>query len=62
MGLISGQTYYLCNVCINESGNPVESVFFNTPHPIYSKISGTTVVDVVQKNAVTLGGFNGLNS
>ena len=62
MGLISGGTYYLCNVCLDTSGNTVESVFVNTPHPVYTTQSGTTVVDVIQKNAVTLGGFNGLNN
>ena len=31
------------------------------PHPIYSSISNTSDT-VVQLNAVTIGGFNGLNS
>lgn len=34
-------------------------VTFNTPKPVYSDYSGTTDL---QCNAVTLGGFNGLNN
>ena len=35
-------------------------VTFNTPHPIWT--DGDTRRTIIQDNAVTLGGFNGLNN
>jgi hypothetical protein len=43
------------------SGDTVgEIVEFNTPHPIWS--GGDSRKTLIQKNAITLGGFNGLNN
>jgi hypothetical protein len=59
MGLISGGTYYLCDVCTNDGNTFTGVTVTNTPHPTWTNNTGGTVV---QLTAVTLGGFNGLNS
>ena len=41
---------------INEGG-PANGV---APHPVYTNNDGT--VSIIQLNAITLGGFNGLNN
>lgn len=60
---ISAGTYVYtdCIVCIPV--DPADSYTYtavNTPHPIYMSQTGNT--QVVQIQAVTLGGFNGLNN
>ena len=49
----------ICVICCDcgATGSTVNSV--SPPHPIYSDLTGGTVV---QLNMVTLGGPNGLNS
>jgi hypothetical protein len=43
------------------TGTTVGSVVtFNTPHPVWTEADGSTVA--IQCSAITLGGFNGLNS
>lgn len=59
MGLISGGTYYLCDYCTNDGNTFTGVTVTNTPHPTYTNLTGGTAV---QLNAVTIGGFNGLNS
>jgi hypothetical protein len=47
------------------SGGTWESYFGNAPHPEYAKPNSDlsyTGNTVVQLNAITLGGFNGLNN
>lgn len=34
----------------------------NVPHPVYPTTSGGTETVAIQMNAVTLGGFNGINN
>jgi hypothetical protein len=42
------------------TGDTVGSIVtFDTPHPIYSNGENK---EIIQMNAVTIGGFNGLNS
>jgi len=43
------------------SGSSVGNVVtFNTPHPIYTEADSSTIA--IQCSAITIGGFNGLNS
>jgi hypothetical protein len=43
------------------TGTTVGSVVtFNTPRPVWTEADGSTVA--IQCSAITLGGFNGLNS
>jgi hypothetical protein len=59
MGQISGGTYYLCDntSCV---GSPFTATTqTNTPHPNWTNFTGGTQTQLL---AVTLGGFNGLNS
>ena len=59
MGLISGGTYYLCDVQTCDGNTWTGITVTNTPHPTWNNSTGGTAV---QLNAVTIGGFNGLNS
>jgi len=54
MGTLSSGTE--TNVCIICSG---ETSVVTAPHPVYTNGKGD---DVIQLNAITLGGPNGLNS
>jgi hypothetical protein len=60
MGLISGGTYFLCDVCTNDGNTYSGVTVTNTPHPTYT--NNLTGNNAVQLNAVTVGGFNGLNN
>ena len=51
-------TYIVTNVTSGACGTCASSI---QPHPIYSSITNSADT-VVQLNAVTLGGFNGLNN
>lgn len=46
---------------VNGPGDDSQIVTFNTPHPIWTDGSDTRRT-LIQDNAVTLGGFNGLNN
>lgn len=46
---------------VNGPGDESQVVTFNTPHPIWTDGSDTRIT-LIQDNAVTLGGFNGLNN
>ena len=59
MGLISGGTYYLCDICTNDGNTFTGVTVTNTPHPVWSNNTGGTAT---QLTAVALGGFNGLNN
>jgi len=60
MAVLSSGTYTY--VVINPtSGNCVTCTSTLQPHPIYNDITNSSNT-VVQLNAVTLGGFNGLNN
>jgi hypothetical protein len=57
-GFSAGTETNVCNVCWDGSGYTV-SVVSNIPHPTWTNTQGQAVV---QLNAITLGGPNGLNS
>ena len=59
MGLISGGTYYLCDICTNDGNTFTGVTVTNTPHPTAINFTGGSAV---QLTAVTVGGFNGLNN
>jgi len=61
MAVLSAGTYTY--VLINYTGSTNCAACTSTlqPHPIYSDITNSANT-VVQLNAVTLGGFNGLNN
>jgi|688.fasta_scaffold14010_13 hypothetical protein len=66
MGLISGGTYFLCDVCTTNGSDFTSNVILGTPHPEYGALvftsSANTAAPITQVRAVTLGGFNGLNN
>jgi len=57
-GFSAGTETNVCNVCWDGSGYTV-SVVSNIPHPTWTNAQGQAVV---QLNAITLGGPNGLNN
>jgi hypothetical protein len=60
MAVLSSGTYNY--VIINASSGACASCTSSiSPHPVYSSISNTADT-IVQLNAITLGGFNGLNN
>lgn len=60
MAILSSGTYTY--IVINPTtGSCVTCTSTLQPHPVYSSITNSADT-VVQLNAVTLGGFNGLNS
>jgi hypothetical protein len=60
MAVLSSGTYNY--VVINASSGACASCTSTiSPHPVYSSISNTADT-IVQLNAITLGGFNGLNN
>lgn len=57
-GFTSGQEYTMCEICCDcTTGETVTEVV--VPHPSYTNISSQTII---QFDAITLGGFNGLNN
>lgn len=66
MGLISGGTYFLCDVCTTDGASFTSNVILKTPHPEYDSLtfatSAQTITPITQRRAVTLGGFDGLNN
>lgn len=57
-GFTSGQEYTMCEICCPcTTGETVTEVV--VPHPSYTNISSQTII---QFDAITLGGFNGLNN
>jgi hypothetical protein len=63
MATLSANTYYeYTNQRFGSfSGGTWNVALGNVPHPIYLKDS-TTGDTVIQMNAITIGGFNGLNN
>lgn len=60
MAILSSGTYTY--IVINSTtGSCVTCASTLQPHPVYSSITNSADT-VVQLNAVTIGGFNGLNS
>ena len=57
-GFSAGTETNVCNICWDGSGYTV-SVVSNIPHPTWTNAQGQAVV---QLNAITLGGMNGLNA
>jgi hypothetical protein len=57
-GFTSGQEYTMCEICCEcTTGQTVTEVV--VPHPSYTNIQSQTII---QLDAITLGGFNGLNN
>ena len=57
-GFTSGQEYTMCEICCDcTTGETVTEIV--VPHPSYTNISSQTII---QFDAITLGGFNGLNN
>lgn len=61
MGQVSANTEtVICYTCNSDLNNGVAQYYTSpVPHPVYSDLTGGTVV---QLNMVTLGGPNGLNA
>jgi len=60
MAVLSSGTYSYIIINSN-SGTCASCTSTISPHPVYSSISNTADT-IVQLNAITLGGFNGLNN
>lgn len=57
-GFTSGREYTMCEICCPcTTGETVTEV--SVPHPSYTNISSQTII---QFDAITIGGFNGLNN